>query len=287
MPSVAAIVVTYNPDRSVVDNILNYIDEVDSIIAVDNSEKAHSRFVSFAEQRKWIYVQNGTNLGIARALNVGMKEAQKRHADYALLMDQDSRFFDAASSVSALVACMEANKSNFMVSSVVKTKGPESGKAVEGCREVEVCITSGTLLNLSLVEEVGWHREKLFIDYVDLEYALRARRSGYRIVQANRSAINHCLGNSKKVSLRWFPSYSTYTTNHSPLRRYYRLRNALYVWKEFEAFDPVWVRRNRRFFLNDIRKVLLFETDRRSKIKACYRAWKDYRNNAFGKKERV
>jgi rhamnosyltransferase len=176
MPSVAAIVVTYNPDRSVVDNILNYIDEVDSIIAVDNSEKAHSRFVSFAEQRKWIYVQNGTNLGIAGALNVGMKEAQKRHADYALLMDQDSRFFDAASSVFALVACMEANKSNFMVSSVVNTKGLESGKTVEGCREVEVCITSGTLLNLSLVEEVGWHREKLFIDYVDLEYALRAKK---------------------------------------------------------------------------------------------------------------
>lgn len=207
---------------------------MDSIIAVDNSEKAHSRLVSFAEQRQWIYVQNGTNLGIARALHVGMKEAQKRHADCALLMDQDSRFFDAASSVSALVACMEANKSNFMVSSVVNTGGVESEKTVEGCREVEVC-----------------------------------------------------LGNSKKVSLRWLPFYSTYTTNHSPLRRYYRLRNALYVWKEFEAFDPVWVRRNRRFFLNDIRKVLLFETDRRSKIKACYRAWKDYRNNAFGKKERV
>lgn len=40
MPSVAAIVVTYNPDRSVIDNILNYIDEVDSVITVDNSESA-------------------------------------------------------------------------------------------------------------------------------------------------------------------------------------------------------------------------------------------------------
>jgi GT2 family glycosyltransferase len=55
--------------------------------------KAHSRFVSFAEQRKWTYVQNGTNLGIARALNVGMKEAQKRHADYALLDGPGQQIF--------------------------------------------------------------------------------------------------------------------------------------------------------------------------------------------------
>ena len=47
--------------------------------------------------------------------------------------------------------------------------------------DVSLAISSGSLFNLSVLKKIGWHNEKYFVDCVDYELCVRARRCGYKI----------------------------------------------------------------------------------------------------------
>jgi len=228
MPKIALIVVLYNPDKEELqENIDSYINAVDLVIGVDNSEKPKDILNS---SDKLQIITNHENVGIAKALNQGILKAKELGFEYVVLMDQDSKFFDAKKSITALYEALQDKTTNFMSSSVVVNADIQPKEHESILRYIDSCITSGSMLKLSLIEIIGLHEEKLFIDYVDFEYSLRTRKMGYTIVESKNARLKHLIGESKKVSMKLFPFYKTYTTNHSALRRYYRCRNAAYVW---------------------------------------------------------
>ena len=47
--------------------------------------------------------------------------------------------------------------------------------------EVRLAISSGSLFNLPVLRQIGWHNEKYFVDCVDYELCVRARRCGFKI----------------------------------------------------------------------------------------------------------
>jgi len=47
--------------------------------------------------------------------------------------------------------------------------------------DVRLAISSGSLFNLSALKQIGWHNENYFVDCVDYELCLRARRCGFKI----------------------------------------------------------------------------------------------------------
>ncbi len=48
-------------------------------------------------------------------------------------------------------------------------------------QEVRLAISSGSLFNLPALKQIGWHNEKFFVDCVDYEFCIRARRFGFKI----------------------------------------------------------------------------------------------------------
>jgi rhamnosyltransferase len=63
--------------------------------------------------------------------------------------------------------------------------------------------------------------DALFIDFVDLEWCIRARSKGYAVLGAPALRLQHSLGGQPVVIFgRAYPS-------HSPLRHYYMFRNAI------------------------------------------------------------
>lgn len=116
-------------------------------------------------------------------------------------------------------------------------------------------ITSGSFIPMSVLDDVGLMREELFIDFIDIEWCLRARAKGYEIVSFSRVVIEHHLGDS---------SISFMGTNypiHSPLRMYYYFRNAMYLYR-LKEIDWNWrlVDAARNLFLFLI--YMLFVKDR-------------------------
>lgn len=98
MLKIDGVVVLYNPEENVIENIKSYINEVTRLYIVDNSEQKNTKLLTDIKNisNKCNYIDNHGNQGIAQALNVGAKLAIKHSATWLLTMDQDSKFKDGS-----------------------------------------------------------------------------------------------------------------------------------------------------------------------------------------------
>ena len=145
--------------------------------------------------------------------------------------------------------------------------------------EVLTEITSGALTKASIYKSVGLYDEKLFIDLVDHDYCLSLNKKGFKVIQVNSAILIHNLGESVKKSilgLKMIP------TNHSPLRRYYMSRNRHYIWNKYKKDFPGWVLTDKRRFITENLKIVLFEDNKIEKFKYIREGIRDYKNNIFG-----
>ena len=91
--------------------------------------------------------------------------------------------------------------------------------------ESHFLIASGCLIRASVLSKVGLMREDLFIDWVDNEWGLRARKMGSRCYVVSQARMKHSVGDGvvtllgKRMHL------------HAETRNYYLLRNAIYLMR--------------------------------------------------------
>ena len=87
-------------------------------------------------------------------------------------------------------------------------------------------IASGSLISLEVLTRVGPMAQELFIDYVDLEWCLRANSLGYKNFQIANALMTHAIGGEPIQFLgKFWPS-------HSPIRHYFMFRNAIWLYKK-------------------------------------------------------
>ena len=280
-PRIAGTVVLYRPDGEVLENIKSYLDGVGVLYVVDNSETMHTDVVERIMQLdKVVYLPNGENFGIARALNIAADKAMVDGYDFLLTMDQDSRA--ATNMVGTMLACLKEKDAAEVgiispFHSVSFGSNQDSGTFSQ---EVQFVMTSGNLLNLAAYEKTGPFLDKLFIDCVDYDYCLRLTDCGFKIICANQAILHHGLGYISSFKVL----HKTLTTsNHSPLRRYYNTRNRFYIWETYGATAKDFVKEDKRRFVGEIRNVLLGEKERLAKIKMMLRGYLDYRRGSFGR----
>ena len=95
--------------------------------------------------------------------------------EYALLIDQDSKLFPET--VNKLRKCLESDEKFLSHVQRIDVNSATNENLLHNTK-ILTCVTSGSLLRLKHVKEVGYHEEKLFIDMVDHEYCLRASSMG-------------------------------------------------------------------------------------------------------------
>lgn len=245
---VVGIVVTYEPDAATLDGLLGALRmQLAKLVVVDNGSQrgidGHVRPAFLADS--WCeLVRLPSNLGVAAAQNVGIERARAAGAAYVALFDQDSE--PAPDMVSRLLEVAVARASAGVA---VAAAGPRYSDArqdnpppfirIRGLSvarqpcpgddavvEVDYLIASGSLIPMTTLDAVGRMREDLFIDYVDIEWGLRARAAGFRSFGVCGAKMRHALGEAPLVLLgRRIPL-------HSPLRHYYHFRNAVRLYCE-------------------------------------------------------
>jgi rhamnosyltransferase len=276
---IAGVVVLYNPDKECIKNINSYLDQVNFLYLVDNSEIQNAELCNkLILSSKVKYIANGMNLGIAQALNQAAVLAQQDKFSFLLMMDQDSSADSEL--IKYYVKYLSSNDiSKLGMLAPVPIYSPEITNADYPIfKEVEVAITSGCLVNLKVYDKAGPFDEKLFIDYVDFEYCLRLRKMGFSIIQIGKANIYHQLGNLEK---RKFIFKKIYVTDHSPIRYYYRTRNRLYVAKKYFKTFPAFILKDFVVFLNELLKILLYETHKLFKIKSIVQGVMDFLNGRY------
>ncbi len=276
--AVAGIVVLYEPTREVLRNIQSYVEQVKQLFIVDNSENADCLLV---EKIKKInnaeYIGLNENIGIAAALNIGAKRAIEGGYEYLLTMDQDS--YATSNFVKKLIEIHCNYKSVGIAAPYPQNRIHKISPPDNSIHQIDKVITSGALLNLRAYIEVGPFMEELFIDYVDFEYCFRLQRSNYSIYINNDAIISHSVGNLIKWKLIGFKFYST---NHSPLRLYYRTRNRFRLRSLYKKYYPSFFSSDMINLFKELLKVILVESNKMEKLKMTGLGYLHYKQNKFG-----
>jgi rhamnosyltransferase len=273
---IAGVVVLYNPDKNVLNNINSYLKFLDCLYIFDNSDNSNG---SLFDDKTIQYKFYGDNKGIAKPLNDGCELAIKDKYKWILTMDQDT--FIPSDAFEEMIKYIKENDTS---KDGIVTVWHESNLDVEKPKEsVDYPLTemtSGNLVNLDIYKKVGKFREDFFIDGVDIEYCLRLKKNKYRVVRLNDVSIEHHLGD---VTYHKFLGKTYMCTNHSALRNYYMQRNYRYINKEYKEIAPDYcdmlIHIKLRLF-----KIIMFEKDKINKIKAIFKGIKDFKKGVVGKK---
>lgn len=242
---VVCVVVSYDPDCLRLQQLLDaVVPQVKRVIIVDNGSGADRlQWLRTLPGRALQLIELGSNKGIAAAQNAGLARARRDGCSHLLLLDHDS--VPAASMVADLMqAIMAVRPSGRGVAAVgpryldERQNNPPPFIQIRGLRvrrcacpspetivEVDYLIASGCLIPMSTLEAVGGMAEELFIDYVDIEWGLRARRLGFQSYGVCAAQMAHDLGETPVNFMgRSLPV-------HSALRHYYHFRNAVWLYR--------------------------------------------------------
>lgn len=267
-----AIVVTFNPDDGITERLSRIVSQVNKVVIVDNHSDHFSRILlkGILSCPDFILSENSVNLGVATALNIGMNWAKENQFKWALLFDQDTIVTNTMLiDLSTLFNSMNVNYRNKIAvigSNYVDTNSQKTlvsnSKAL--WLETKTAITSGSLIPLSVYDVVGPFRDDFFIDFVDIEYCLRARAMGFTVVTSTKPMLKHTIG---AISMHRLPWKITGTSNHHVVRRYFMMRNFIFVAKKYVTKEPVWVLKTLWGRIKMVVLILLFERNKSDQLK--------------------
>ena len=275
---IAAVVVLYNPDCDLISNIQSYLNQVDKLYIIDNSDKnLESEIRRIKSSVPIFYKFNNSNIGIAAALNIGINESMKEGYDYILTMDQDSSASELM--VERLYSIIVASNKNGIVAAYHFDPTVDKKESLIKTEEILFTMTSGNLLSLEAVKTVGDFWEELFIDHVDHEFCLRLNKFGYRVIKTNFTLVHHKLGQLVKHSLF---NHTLWSTNHPPIRLYYRFRNRFFVKDRYKKDFPKYIKIDNKNIFFELLSIFLFETNRIAKLKMIIKGYIHYKYNILG-----
>lgn len=240
-----AVVVSYHPDIERLQQQLQSLrHQCAAAIVVDNGSPAEVVGALQAMRQAsggWLEVLPlGTNCGVAHAHNRGIEHARAGGASHVLLMDQDSLpapdmvarllvgFADAAGQpVAAVGPCIHDPRTgtdlDFLRRGRAGYERIQVAQHPRGVLEVAHLISSGSLLAVNALSQIGGLEDELFIDAIDTEWCLRARAAGFRLRANTAAVLEHELGlrSLRLGSRRWGRTIAF----HPPFRVYYMFRN--------------------------------------------------------------
>jgi len=238
--SVHAIVVTYNPTPDYLWRLIaSLADQVEKIIVVDNGSANIALWRARCDAGAYVeLIALPQNMGIAYAQNAGNDRARMTGAQYLIYFDQDSIITPCfVSSLKAAFLSLSQTRRVALVAPVFKDEqqgffyplvwfsrygtrrkifptGQESSAIL-----VSIAISSGSFTSMAVMDHVGAMRSDFFIDYVDIEWCLRAVNAGYVLFAIPSVCMVHSIGERSIPFLKWRLPI------HSEARRYYRIRN--------------------------------------------------------------
>lgn len=289
-PPVCAVVVIYFPDARFRRRLMAIAAESDHVLVVDNGSQEQSS-AGLPGSIEWMGQQR--NEGMAAALNIGLARARALGFNWAITFDQDS------TPKPGMLAELWATRASQPIPARVAVVGPRvheerfpneeilyvvqhprcrllfqrppfiEGRDLAG---VAFVISSGALLDLAILDRIGAMDAGLFMDYIDHDYCLRARRNGYEIVVSSTAFLAHNLGRKQEYRIG---RTSIRPTFHPPQRLRYMYRNRVQMWWRYALQFPHWAGFDALFTIYSLARLLLFEDQRGAKLWAALLGIKD------------
>ncbi|MBV5317434.1 MAG: glycosyltransferase family 2 protein [Desulfobulbaceae bacterium] len=251
-PTISAIIVNYNAGpllRDCIDSLLNCPLDIDIIVVDNNSSDGSLDGLAALPQVR--IIRNSANMGFAAACNIG---ALLSSAPFLLFLNPDCCF--RAGSVHTLLAALQADSQAAIAGGLLLNEdGTEQGggrravptpwrSLVRALRlhrfahrwpklffdfhlhrqplpahpiEVEAISGACMLVNREAVAEVGWWDDDYFLHCEDLDWCMRFRQKGWKILFVPDARIIHTRGvccQDRRLFVEWH--------KHKGMMRFYR-----------------------------------------------------------------
>lgn len=193
-----------------------------------------------------VYFINGTiNLGLPKAYNRSIKFLKDNKYEFVLILDQDSQI--EQNTIEILMTEYKRLNGIFKIGAisprvVQEDQGPlnpffdgrfrwknldyEDDSVIES----PFLINSGTFMQITTVEKVGFYDETLFLDSVDHDMSFRMRSIGLRLFVIKNLTLNQNVDNKIDFRFLWI---RLDREGHSPTSDYYLVRDSLRVAQRY------------------------------------------------------
>lgn len=277
--SVCAGVVAHNPVNGDVNVLIESL-LVSSkwVVIVDNNSSDKRYLEGLVNHPSVRIICNNDNRGVSGGINQIIDYARHVKADFVAAFDQDTKIsldlVDAlASNLERLLATGEAvaaigplvidDYTNHTLPFIQfrlplnaryrREKTPESDRLVE----CDFLISSGCLMSMKAIDDIGSMNEALFIDNVDLDWCFRASHKKYKVYGDFGSVIRQQIGSAYTQ----IPFTKAVIRYHDYNRIYYMTRNRVWLYRQ-QYVNRSWVVHDVCRLTCKFLYLLLFKRDR-------------------------
>lgn len=239
-PLIWAAVICYQGDTKAIGRLCRTLSQqVDRVLVMDNGGDTKLREIADQTIR---VIPMPVNLGTGGALNRAWQEALAARVDFMVCFDQDSQVNDDL--IEKLLSGWQTLQSQGVRVGAIGPawRDPRTGRILRALKptrwrrhrvdantaatiEVDHLITSGCLIGAQTIREAGLFKAELFLDYVDIEWSLRARHCGFHFFVTREAQMHHEIGE------RVVTVFGRSLWVHKPNRQYFLVRNHLLLWR--------------------------------------------------------
>ena len=265
---ILAIVVTYKPDRDLLQhNVIAFINDVDKVLIWENTPEGEKLDYRFIDDPKVEYCGDGVN-SISHALNFAWRYAKSNGYDYLLTMDQDSVWVNFSFFIHETILNQDCPRGIWGPAIVTDRQKIEF---VNETVKTEVTITSGMILNIDMIHQLGGWNERFRIDCVDNEFCLKAKYFKVPIYQVRftNAYLLQRYGIPRTVQ---FGKSTIVLRGDSPERLYEIYKSHIMLFRLFPFYrTPRYD--FKVYWISKIKWSLLFEGQRVQRITAIVRGF--------------
>jgi rhamnosyltransferase len=272
-PRIAAVATAYHPDERLSAVVESALESCAAVIVVDNTPGADATIADKLADPRVTVLRPGRNVGLAAALNLGLARLPD-DAEAVLLLDQDSVL--PSDTVASLASYLNDPSIGIAAPTPWDAAHDSSYDSLAALRadvaDRTDVITSGMLVRRSALDRVGGFREDFFVDFVDIDFCLRLRRAGLRIVQDQRLRLPHSLGDRREHRIG---PLRAKVVHYPAWRLYWIARGASTLLRENLRRDPRWAVKAVLFLASWSWRTAAFEDDRAAHLAALARGMRD------------
>lgn len=219
-------IVLYNPNNNDIENVVYYSGIFNMVFLYCNSVLNDDAIQKLNMINNICLLGSGSNDGLSIGCEILCGVARKNQYNYIMLFDQDSRMNE--SDIREMLKYADDNdidssKVAIFCPQIVLRKTEPIFKKNEF---VDWCITSGSLIDLSVFNYGIYFDNNYFIDRVDIDFCKQITLKGFKILSIGSVCLKQELGEHRKVL-----GMNHY--EHSMIRHYYIARNRMYYNKKY------------------------------------------------------
>lgn len=249
MHEILVVIVTYNPCIQEFRHLISALAGCECDVAVidNNSENRNAIKKALLPQIKFDGLSS--NVGLPAAQNFAVDKFRFAYHRYLLFLDQDTvinsgfvemlfKSFLEIKKVDRTLAAIGPKLIDKRSGYVYKAPKVPCSKINHDDRNTmsEYLISSGMFIEADVYKKVGMNNPNFFIDYVDIDLSFRLRHAGHTLYTVDSVGMEHT------AAEKTYKIFSKHIPLHNPWRKYYQVRNLIFVI--FSGYAPIkWIYR--------------------------------------------